>query len=377
MISYYITTPIGLQQATKNEIKKLGLSPKVVKEGYVVVDAKLKDTVLFNMALRTASRVFIVLDRFRATTFDELYDNLAHTELDSFFGKKDRIVVNALSKASKLFHIKSLQSISKKAIVDNLSSYYKTSLEETGLTKNVEIRLDDDEVFVLLDTTGESLHKRGYRQSSVAAPLREHFAGGLLLMARYYGKGSFVDPLCGSGTFPIEAALIAINRAPGLNRNFDFEKFGIINNRDKKSITEFLISQEREPEFPIYASDYDINAINSTRENIARANLENLIEVRQLALKDIPSIDERANVVTNMPYAKRIFDQKKLSLLENQFNEKILSRKDLNVAILSANHRYPFPKDRKANKIYTLYNAKIKTFFYHFKEIRQEKENDK
>ncbi len=371
-MKFYVSSPYGMEGVVKNEIKKMGLKVLSTNKGYVIVESKLSSLVLLNMNSRVASRVFLVLNEFEARSFDELYDNIKGTAFEDYMLKNSKIIFNAKSYKSKLYSLRDIQSISNKAYIDRYKDVYGLSTYQDGVKMySITIRIEKDHVMVLLDTSGEALHKRSWRTSSISAPIRENVAAGLIILSRYFGKGAFIDPMCGSGTFVIEAAMLSKNIAPGLKRKFAYESWGMINQREIVLVKNKLSSQVRDSlEFPVEGYDIDEKAIHISKNNARNIELEDVF-FKQRAVKDFKSRYEGATVVTNFPYGERLLDKKKIDILEREFNSTILSKDTWSVNILTSNDRYPYTDKRRARKIRKFLNGQIQTYFYEFPAIKR------
>ncbi len=371
-MKFYLSSPYGMEGALKNEIKKMGLAVSETKKGYVVAESKLSNLVLLNMNSRVASRVYIILNEFVARNFDELYDNIRNTFFEDYIMKNSRVIFHAKSFKSRLYSLRDIQKITKKAYIDRYKSVYNISAYQDGIKEyTIIIKIEKDKVMVLLDTSGDALHKRFWRTDSVAAPIRENLAAGLILLSRYFGKGAFIDPMCGSGTFAIEAAMISKNIAPGINRKFAYDSWGLINQREILLIKNQLKTNEKnEMEFPIEGYDIDERAINISKNNSRNIGLKG-ITFKQRALKDFKSDYEGAIVVTNFPYGQRLLDKEKVKKLESEFNRYVLDKDTWSVNILTANDRYPYTEKRRAKKIRKFLNGHIETYFYEFPSIKR------
>ncbi len=370
-MKFYLSAPYGMEGIVKNEVKKMNLKVISTNKGYVIVESKLSDLVLLNVASRVASRVYIVLNEFNARSFDELYDNIRNTAFEDYMIKGSSVIFNAKSYKSKLYSLRDIQRISNKAFIDRYKDVYRVAYDGGKRTYQINVRIEKDHVMVLLDTSGESLHKRAWRDASVKAPIRENVAAGLIMLSRYFGKGAFIDPMCGSGTFAIEAAMISKNLAPGMNRSFLYESWGLVNQKDIRNIKAKLKALEKtDIEFPIEGYDINERAIAIAKQNAHNIGLE-CITFKQRAIKDFTSSYEGATVVVNFPYGERLLDKEKIAVLEKEFNETVLAKDTWGVNVLSANDRYPYTETRKANKVRKFLNGQIQTYFYEFPSIKR------
>ncbi len=371
-MKFYLSSPYGMEGVVKNEIKKMDVKVVETKKGFVVAESKLSNLALLNMNSRVASRVYIVLNEFVARSFDELYDNIKKTFFEDYIMKNSTVVFHAKSYKSALYSLRDIQKIAKKAYIDRYKHVYSVSSYQDGVKEySITIKIEKNNVMVLLDTSGESLHKRFWRTESVAAPIRENVAAGLILLSRYFGKGAFIDPMCGSGTFAIEAAMISKNIPPGINRKYAYDSWGLINQKEILFIKNRLTTSIKEElEFPVEGYDIDERAIQISKKNASNLGLKDIV-FKQRAVKDFASDYEGATVVTNFPYGQRLLDQEKVKMLELAFNKNILAKDTWGIHILTANDRYPYTENRRATKIRKFLNGHIETYFYEFPAIKR------
>ena len=225
-IKLIATTNMGLEAVTKRELIDLGYEDLKVSDGKIEIDCQLKDIAILNLKLRTAERVLLLVDSFKAETFEELFDKVFEIRWWDYLGEEDNFIIQGRSRKSKLFSISDCQRITEKAIIEKLKMKYKISwFEKSGPRVKIEVSLLNDLAEITIDTSGDGLHKRGYREVNYKAPLSETIAASLIKLTFWNKDRVLADPFCGSGTIPIEAAMIEKNIAPGLMRNFDFEKF--------------------------------------------------------------------------------------------------------------------------------------------------------
>lgn len=367
---YLATTGLGIEGILKNELMLLGMMIDKVEPGYVIYEGSDDDFILSNLALRTADRVFLVLDEFRAETFDELFDHLAAYPFEDLLGSEAAVVVNAKSYQSELFSLRNIQQISKKAIVTRLGrAYGLTILPETGATYPVMIRIDRNLVRVLLDTTGEPLHRRGYRISGKLAPIRENLAAALVLMSRYYGKGPFIDPMCGSGTIAIEAAMIARDIPPGHQRSFQFEDW-FDTNRDEIQ-AERLSRVKPAAEQPILGFDIDPAAIRLAVKNAKSAGVYRDLTLAAGDVADFTTDLIGGTIVTNAPYGARMGSSDEVAQLEQTLVDRLLSLETFRLGLLLGNKDFSRRLRRRPNKVRKLYNGRLITYFYQFEPTRR------
>ena len=306
-----VTTLLGIEGITANEIRKLGYETKTVEDGRVTFIGDFSAVCRANMWLRTCERVLIKIGEFSAFSFDELFEKTKKLPWSEWIPKNAAFPVKGYSLRSKLHSVPDCQSIIKKSIVDSLSQYYKISdFEENGALYQIEFSIMRDRVTLMIDTTGTALHKRGYRQNSNKAPLRETIAAAMVILSRFSYSGVFADPFCGSGTIPIEAGLIAKNIAPGLFRSFAAQSFRQISEKlwiDAK--TEARDKIRKDSKLTILASDIDPFAVKLTSENSVKAKVSDLITVTQCDVKDFKNSETGGTIVCNPPYGERLLDE--------------------------------------------------------------------
>lgn len=367
---YLATTGMGIEGILKNELILLGMMVDSVEPGYVVYEGADDDFILSNLSLRTADRVFLILDEFKAETFDELFDSLVEYPFEDLLGPEANIIVNAKSFQSELFSLRNIQQISKKAIVTRLGRVYSLNvLPETGPAYPFMIRIDRNLVRVLLDTTGEPLHRRGYRISGKLAPIRENLAASLVLMSRYFGKGPLIDPMCGSGTIAIEAAMIARDIPPGHQRSFQFEEW-FETNRDQ--IQAGLMSRVKpKAEHPIQGFDIDPAAIRLAVKNAKEAGVYQDIDLAAGDVQDFTTEQIGGTIVTNAPYGARMGSDKEVSQLEQAFKDRLLTLETFRLGLLLGNSTFSRGLRRRPNKVRKLYNGRLIAYFYQFEPTRR------
>ncbi len=372
-MKFLATIAYGLEGVLKNELILLGMDVKSTNMGSVVYEGKMDSLIWANSCLRTPDRIYWVLDEFDALSFDELFENIVNYPFEDIMPSNSKIIVNAKSYKSKVYSLRDIQKISKKAIVKRFENKRGIRfMDETGEEYPILVKIEKDHVYLLLDTTGLPLHKRGYRRDSRLAPIRENFAAGLILLSRWFGKGVFIDPMCGSGTIAIEAALIGRNIPPGINRKFLFERWGIISKKEIDREREVIKAGIKEGvPLEIRASDIDKTAIKYAKNNAKNAGVSSDIIFANRDIADFKTEFTGGTVVTNMPYGKRLGTEDELKALEKKVEEKILSLETYRLGILSANDKFSHNKKRRFSKVRKFYNARIQTFFYQYEPIKR------
>ena len=363
------TCLFGLEKQLGEEIDALGLKRIETIDGRVLFEGEEKDIPRANINLRLAERVFIVLGRFHAESFTELFDGTNAIRWEDWIGKLDEFPVTGHSIKSKLTSIPDCQSIVKKAIVDRLSGAYGISwFDETGVKYKVEFFILKDEAMLMIDTSGVALHKRGYRPEAGAAPLRETLAASIALTSRPQEDILFWDPFCGSGTIAIEAAMIARKIAPGLNREFSSMAFP----RIEKKLWEIAEEEARgfeikDSKFEVWASDIDEDILDVTYENALRAGVEDNLNIFCAdATKIVKPADRRGSIVCNPPYGERMGDMFEVEALYRDLGRNFKNFEPWHIYVITSCDYFERLYGRRADKTKKLYNGMLPCSFYQF-----------
>lgn len=360
----------GLEAVLKREIYDLGYEITKVEDGRVTFEGDEEAICRANIFLRTAERVMIQVGRFKATTFEELFQGIKNLPWEEYIPKDGKFwVKKASSINSKLFSPSDIQSIAKKAMVERMKQkYHKEWFKEDGAAYPVRIFLLKDEVTVALDTFGDSLHKRGYRTMTSKAPLTETLAASLIMLTPWRKDRILVDPFCGSGTFPIEAAMIAANVAPGMNRDFTAEEW--TNLIDRKLWYECVKEAEdmidTTVKVDIQGYDIDGDVIKAARENAKRAGVEHMIHFQQRAVADLSHPKKYGFIITNPPYGERLEDKADLPELYTQIGQAYQRLDSWSMFLITSYIDTEKYIGRKADKNRKIYNGMLKTYFYQF-----------
>ena len=360
----------GLEAVLKREIYDLGYEITKVEDGRVTFEGDEEAICRANIFLRTAERVMIQVGRFKATTFEELFQGIKNLPWEEYIPEDGKFwVKKASSINSKLFSPSDIQSIAKKAMVERMKqNYHKEWFEEDGAAYPVRIFLLKDEVTVALDTSGDSLHKRGYRTMTSKAPLTETLAASLIMLTPWRKDRILVDPFCGSGTFPIEAAMIAANIAPGMNRDFTAEEW--TNLIDRKLWYECVKEAEdmidTTVKVDIQGYDIDGDVIKAARENAKRAGVEHMIHFQQRAVADLSHPKKYGFIITNPPYGERLEDKADLPELYTQIGQAYQRLDSWSMFLITSYTETEKYIGRKADKNRKIYNGMLKTYFYQF-----------
>ena len=360
----------GLEAVLKREIYDLGYEITKVEDGRVTFEGDEEAVCRANIFLRTAERVMIQVGRFKATTFEELFQGIRNLPWEEYIPEDGKFwVKKASSINSKLFSPSDIQSIAKKAMVERMKQkYHKEWFKEDGAAYPVRIFLLKDEVTVALDTSGDSLHKRGYRTMTSKAPLTETLAASLIMLTPWRKDRILVDPFCGSGTFPIEAAMIAANIAPGMNRDFTAEEW--TNMIDRKLWYECVKEAEdmidTTVKVDIQGYDIDGDVIKAARENAKRAGVEHMIHFQQRAVADLSHPKKYGFIITNPPYGERLEDKADLPELYTQIGQAYQRLDSWSMFLITSYTDTEKYIGRKADKNRKIYNGMLKTYFYQF-----------
>lgn len=364
----------GLESILSFEIKKLGGQNIRTTDGRVLFEGDLDMVAKANLWLRTAERVGIVMGSFRAETFTQLFDATAELPWETLIGETDKFPVKGSSINSKLASVPDCQSIVKRAIVRRFEKVYgKSQYPETGAKYQVQFFLHKDIVTLVIDTSGAGLHKRGYRLKANEAPIKETLAAGIIDLARVRSDSLVCDPMCGSGTLVIEAALRAMNIAPGIRRRFAAQDWACFRNAifdDARREANTLV--RRDAGFLAYAFDSDPAAVKLTRENAARAGVAARIKSRQADIGSFTPPDQGCIVITNPPYGERMLDQEEAKALCRTLGGVFVPRDDMSYYIISPAEEFEEMFSRRAIRRRKLYNGMIKCNLFMYFNQRQE-----
>lgn len=360
----------GLEAVLKREIIDLGYEVTEVVDGRVSFEGDEEAIARCNVFLRTTERVMLKVGSFKAVTFDELFEKTKALPWENFIPKDGKFwVKKASSIKSKLFSPSDIQRIVKKAIVDRLSGKYNIlRFPEDGSEYPIRITILKDEVTVGLDTSGESLHKRGYRRLTVKAPITETLAAALIGLTPWKKDRLLIDPFCGSGTIPIEAAMIGLNIAPGMKRDFQAMAWDNILPKslfkEAKKEAEDLI--DRDTKLSIQGYDLDTSALDAARGNLTLAGLEGNIHFQQRDMRDISSAKKYGFIITNPPYGERLEEKEAMPQLYREMGKAFQRLDEWSYYIITGFEDAPKYFGRKPDKNRKIYNGMMKTYFYSY-----------
>lgn len=366
------TCLFGLEHLLGEEIDALGYQRVETIDGRVYFEGDEQAVALANIFLRYAERVYILLGRFHAATFDELFEHTRALPWENWIGKSDTFPVKGHSIRSTLFSVPDCQKIVKRAVVARLSEKYGISwFDEQGPTYQIEFFLFRDQAALMIDTSGVPLHKRGYRPEANTAPLRETLAAALAAMARPREEVLFWDPFCGSGTIAIEAAMLHNRIAPGVNRHFAAERFPQIRTALWREAREEARDGRIESHFEVYASDIEEECVALTARNAERAGVAGTVRAFQRDARKIGAEGRRGTVVTNPPYGERMQTKDEVERLYREIGAHFATLSPWQIYIISSHEGFERLYGRRADKVRKLYNGMIPCYYYQFFKNRQ------
>jgi len=364
-VTFCVPCLFGLEGLAADELKVLGAENVRSENGRVLFDGEWQDMVRSNLWLRTGERVYVLLGEFPAQTFDALFEGVKALPWEEFVDYYAKFPVKAGTLDSALKSLPDIQRIVKKAAADRLGQKYRAErLPETGGTVQIRCSLFKDRASIYLDTSGPSLHKRGWRAQSNEAPLRETLAAAMVKLSRYKGRETFLDPFCGSGTIAIEAALAAVNRAPGLGRSFAAEGW--------KAVPAALWAEERASarereyrgDYHIFASDIDAKALEIARVNAEKAGVAQYITFSRADARDLTLPPEKGVLITNPPYGDRLMDAHEAEVLYRALGRRWRGSGDWRIYLLTSNLDFEKSFGKRASKRRKLYNGMIQCQLY-------------
>ncbi len=386
MKRYELIAPchFGLESVLKREITDLGYDVVKVEDGRVTFIGDAEAVCRANVFLRTAERILIKAGSFRAETYEELFQGTKGIAWEEMIPSDGRFwVTKAASIKSKLFSPSDIQSVMKKAMVERMKEVYHTQwFAESGASFPIRVFLMKDEVTAALDTTGESLHKRGYRKLSARAPIAENLAAALIMLTPWKGDRILVDPFCGSGTFPIEAAMMAANIAPGMKRKFTAQEWKhLIPEREWQDAIEEageLVVPDAYTDIQGYDMDEDMVYI--ARENARLAGVEKMIHFQRRNVGDLSHSKKYGFIITNPPYGERMEEKKNLPEIYGMLGRQFKELDSWSLYVISAYEQAQEALGMKAAKNRKIYNGMMKTYFYQFpgpKPPKRKQQEDK
>lgn len=361
-------TPMGLERVVADEIESLGYET-TLENGRVFFEGDVDAIIKTNMMMRTADRIRIIIGDFDVKTFDELFEKTKALPWSDILAPSAEFPVTGRSHKSTLYSVPDVQRIVKKAVVEHLRAEFsiKGKLPETGPRYKIDVAIHKDRALLTIDTSGPALHKRGYRTGQGDAPIKETLAAAMLKLANYDGSKPLLDPFAGSGTIVIEAAMMALNIAPGSNRSFDAEQWDIIPEeawRKHRMALEESALYDKEVE--IYASDIEERMIQIARDNAMEVGLDDNIHFEVKDIHDLTVRDKSVQMVTNPPYGERIGEAKAVEEMYRRVGKLMKANPSLSVYLMTSNKEFEHLVGQKATKRRKLFNGYIETTFFQY-----------
>lgn len=365
---FIATAAFGLEAVVARELQQLGYTDTKAHNGYVEFTGDELAVARTNLWLRTADRVFLLVGEFHADTFETLFECTKSLPWDELLPEDAYFPVEGRSVKSQLSSVPACQSIVKKAIVEKMKQKYpRETFDETGSLYGVEVAIHNDNVLLTIDTSGAPLHKRGYRPINAAAPIKETLAAALVLLSRWGAHRPFVDPLCGSGTIAIEAGMIALSMAPGLQRSFAAEDWTLLSPRqwhDAREEAESQIDLDIEPD--ILASDIDDKVLRLAEYNIDNIGLNGIVRIVKQDVRDFRPSSDYGCIVTNPPYGERLMDANNVESLYRTMGKSLGKAETWSKFIITSHPGFEKLFGQKADKKRKLYNGRIQTNLYQY-----------
>ena len=366
-IELVATWLFGLEHLLGEEIEALGYERISTIDGRITFLGDEEAVALSNIFLRYAERIFIKVGSFRAESFEELFEGTRKLNWPDFIGKNDAFPVKGHSIKSKLFSIPDCQAIVKKAVVRSMSERYGISLfPEECVKYQIEFFILNDMATLMIDTSGTALHKRGYRKEALGAPIRETLAAAIAATSRPRENVLFWDPMCGSGTIAIEAAMMMKGIAPGRNRKFAAEDFAFIDKKNWQNAREEAFDIEHPTDFRAFASDIDPSAVALSEKNVRLAGVDDVIRVFRQDARKISADGRRGTIVCNPPYGERLGTMKEVEKLYKEIGTHFRSLSPWQVYIITTHPAFERFYGRKADKVRKLYNGMLPCYLYQF-----------
>ncbi|MCY7170973.1 class I SAM-dependent RNA methyltransferase [Streptococcus gallolyticus subsp. gallolyticus] len=365
------TAAAGLEAVVGREIRDLGIDCQV-ENGKVRFQGDVRTIATTNLWLRAADRIKIVVGEFPARTFEELFQGVYKLDWENYLPLGAKFPISkAKCVKSKLHNEPSVQAISKKAVVKKLQKVYHrpegVPLQESGAEFRIEVSILKDKATVMIDTTGASLFKRGYRVEKGGAPIKENMAAAIIELSNWYPDKPFIDPTCGSGTFCIEAAMIGMNIAPGFNRDFAFEKWNWVDDDLVQQVRDEAEEKANyDIELDISGFDIDGRMIDIAKKNAEEAGFADVIKLKQMRLQDLKTDKINGVIVSNPPYGERLLDDKAVDILYNEMGQTFAPLKTWSKFILTSDEQFERKYGSQADKKRKLYNGTLRVDLYQF-----------
>ena len=361
-IQFSVPTLFGLEGLAADEMRRLNLEGVQAENGRVQCQGTVADIPRLNLNLRTGERVLVILGSFPANNFDELFEGTKALPWEQFIPRDGQFPVKGFSLNSQLHSVPTCQAMIKKAVAARLGGKYGLNqMPETGALYQIQFSIMKDTATLMLDTSGAGLHKRGYRAKGVVAPLRETLAAAMVMLSRYKGRDPLCDPFCGSGTIPIEAALIAKNRAPGLSRNFSAQKWKQVDGKLWLQAADEAMDKEFDGDYEIWGGDLDPEAVELARRNAELAEVDDVVKFEVSDATRFHWGGLHGRVVTNPPYGERIMERREAEDLYRAFGAAWRKFPDSwKLYLLSSHTEFERTFGKQADKKRKLYNGMLK-----------------
>lgn len=368
IVELIATSTFGLEAVVGEEVRSLGYENAVVENGKVTFKAGIEAIPKANLWLRTADRIRLKIGEFEARTFDELFEQTKALPWSDWLPENAEFPVDGKSVKSTLFSISDCQAIVKKAIVEHMKQKYKKEwFEENGPLYRIEVSILKDVATLTIDTSGTALHKRGYRTLIGGAPLKETMAAALILLSRWKPDAVLIDPFCGSGTIPIEAALIGQNIAPGMNREFASEHWPVIPKeiwRQARKETHDLARYDQP--LQIIGTDQDDEVLQVARQNAEEAMVSEHIHFQRMPVSELRSKKKYGKIICNPPYGERLGEEKEVEQLYREMGQVFQALDTWSYYVITSNERFEELFGKKASKKRKLFNGNIKVDYYQY-----------
>ncbi|TYQ16170.1 UNVERIFIED_CONTAM: putative N6-adenine-specific DNA methylase [Acetivibrio alkalicellulosi] len=367
-IELIATSAAGVEAMVKSEVTKLGFKDIHTENGKISFKGDISSIPKANIWLRCADRVLLKIGEFKALSFEELFEKTKALPWDEWISIDGKFTVLGKSVKSKLFSISDSQAIVKKAVVEKLKSKYNVEwFKETGAEYTIQVSLLNDIATLTIDTSGTALHKRGYREKNITAPIKETLAAAMIMVSYWNKNKTLLDCFCGSGTIPIEAALIGKNIAPGLNRTFASQEWSVISQDIwKQERRDALKSIDQNLNLSIYASDINPEAIEVSKENAYKAGVDDCIKFFTSDFKDVKIKDQYGVIISNPPYGERISEKKDVENLYRVLGQTLSNYSTWSKYILTSVEKFESLYGKKADKKRKFYNGNIKVDYYQY-----------
>ena len=366
-IELIATSTFGIESIVAQELEELGYDETSVENGKVTFKASLEDIAVCNTWLRTSDRVLLKVAQFKAETFDELFDKTKNIDWFNFIPQNGKMHVNGKSVKSTLYSISDCQAIVKKAVIESMKRKYHTNhFDEDGSLFKIEVSILKDIVTLTIDTSGAGLHKRGYREITGEAPLKETLAAAMIMISRWDSSRALADVMCGLGTIPIEAAMIARNMAPGLNRSFVSEDWDLFDKKVWAEVREEARSVITNDEFRILASDINFHNIKKAKENAQSAGVGDYIAFQKLDFRDFSSKRKYGCLIINPPYGQRLGENEEVVEMYEDLGHLFKQLDEWSFFVLTAHPQFEKIFGTKSTKNRKLYNGNLQCYYYQY-----------